>query len=93
MLLHLLQHKGSRRGSNITRLIERLLYTKLGQVLISLLFGCSLAFLFQKVCKDQKCIVIEAPELEEVEGHVFEVGDACYEYIPRIVPCVIDNAS
>jgi hypothetical protein len=68
-------------------MMARLFYTKLGQVFISALFGVAIAFMFQKVCKDRKCIVIQAPPLKDVEKKVFGVDGQCYRYEPYIVDC------
>lgn len=91
MLLARLFKGKTNKQSRITQLVQRLFYTKMGQAMISLLFGLAIAFMFQKVCKGSKCIVIEAPPMDQINGHVFGVGDECYEYVPRVVPCAIDD--
>ena len=78
----------SKGDSRISRLVSRLFYTDLGQIMISLVFGLAIAFMFQKVCKDKKCFIIEAPPMEELNKYVYRIGNDCYKYTPRIVACV-----
>lgn len=74
--------------SGIERLVERLFYTPYGAIIVSGLFGMALAMMFQRVCKDDKCIVIQAPPLDEIRNHVYKLGDGeCYKYTPKIVKC------
>lgn len=60
--------------------------------MVSALFGLAFAFLFQRVCKDRKCVVIQAPPAVEVENTVYELEDSCYIYTPKVVKCK-NNAS
>lgn len=86
-LFNKLKNRGQDKTSKITRLVQRLFYTSLGQILISILFGLAIACMFQKVCKGNKCVVIEPPPMKEIEGYVFKIKDDCYEYIPRVIDC------
>ncbi len=86
MLLHLLM-KGKKSSHGIHRVIQRLYYTDIGRIMVSALFGAALAMLFQRVCKDRSCIVIQAPPMKEVVGSIFKNHNTCYEYEPRVVPC------
>lgn len=67
--------------------VERLFYTTVGQHAVCILFGFALATLFQKVCKDGKCIQLESPPLEEIRKHVYKLEGVCYKYEPVIVSC------
>ena len=80
-------HKNRSKEAAISRLVKRLFYTRLGQILISILFGVALAFVFQKACKGKKCYVFEAPPMEELNGHIYRIGKDCYKYVPRVVAC------
>lgn len=77
-------------GSGMQRLVDRLFYTKIGAIVVSGIFGMALALMFQRVCKDRKCIVIQSPPTKEVTDYVYQVGkdvDSCYMYAPRVVKC------
>lgn len=71
---------------NIKEIINRLLYTYIGQLFISALFGLSLALLFRRVCKDN-CIIYIAPKKEDIEGKIFKLEDTCYKYNTKQVKC------
>lgn len=70
----------------IKEILNRLLYTNLGQMFISALFGLSLALLFKRVCKDN-CTIYIAPRKEEIEGKLFKLEDTCYTYTSKQVKC------
>ncbi len=70
----------------IKEIINRLLYTNMGQMFISALFGLSLALLFKRVCKDN-CTIYIAPKKEEIEGKLFKLEDTCYKYTTKQVKC------
>ena len=70
----------------IKEILNRLLYTSMGQMFISALFGLSLALLFKRVCKDN-CTIYIAPKKEEIEGKIFKLEDTCYKYKTKQVKC------
>lgn len=73
------------RGAN--HVVDRLFYTESGSMFISILFGFALAAMFQKACKDRKCIVIKAPPMKEISDMYYKNGDDCFKYTPKVVPC------
>lgn len=73
--------------NNMSKLVNRLFYTRLGQIFISLLFGVALALMFHRVCKDQKCIIYISPPTKDFKDKTFKVDEKCYQYTPEIVPC------
>ena len=68
------------------KIAQRLLYTDLGQIFISSVFGIFLAFMFRRVCKEN-CVVYISPENNEVEGKIFKFGESCYTYKHKQVAC------
>lgn len=72
--------------SGLRSVIDKLFYTKLGQVITSALFGFAFALLFQRVCKED-CTKYFAPYIEEVSNKVFKLEDTCYKYSPYLVRC------
>ena len=60
--------------------LNRILHTKFGQTLLSIILGFGLASLFRKVCHDDKCLQFNGPILDEVEGKTFKSGNKCYQY-------------
>ena len=71
----------------IQQITQRLFHTEFGNMLLSALFGVSLAFLFARVCKGDSCINIKAPKITEVKDKIFKIQDECYVYTPKMVPC------
>lgn len=72
-------------GLNI--LTDRLFYDEKGQIVISLLFGLAVAFIFQRVCKDKKCIIIRAPDVDKMVSKVYEFEGECYKYSTQSITC------
>lgn len=72
--------------------VLRLLDTHAGRVIFSLILGLGLAALFQRVCKDGHCIIIQGPPLEEVENKIFKQEDKCYRYKAETTKCDKDAA-
>lgn len=88
MLLQLLGKKGARPMIDINNIIDRLFYHKAGQILVSAVFGVALAFMFQKVCKGEHCIVVQPPPLDDIEKYVYTLDGVCYRYVPKVSECV-----
>ena len=60
--------------------IKRLLHSKFGKVVISILLGLGLATLFRKVCNDRNCLLFKGPNLSNIRGKTFKYNDKCYKY-------------
>lgn len=71
---------------NLQLLVEKLFYDNTGQMFISGLFGLTLAFIFQRVCKDN-CTVFYSPNVEEIKHQTFKLEDTCYKYSPVAANC------
>lgn len=73
-----------------------LLKTKLGMILISIIWGLALATLFRKACQGNNCRVItyNGPPPQEISGIYYDYANpkykgnhTCYQYIPYITKC------
>ena len=67
--------------------ISRLLHTKTGKYMLSVILGLGLASLFRSACKGKNCLVYSAPSVEDVDGQVFKYNDKCYTYTPSHTKC------
>ena len=67
--------------------IRRLIYSKFGEYVISILLGLGLATLFRKVCKDRNCILFKAPEIEKIENSVYKYNNKCYKFKSKAETC------
>jgi len=65
----------------------RLLNSKTGQMLISIILGLGLATLFRKVCTDGTCLQFNGPVISEVDGKTYKFGEYCYKYDLFPVQC------
>ena len=91
MLLAALLRNKSGGKNTLEHVSAQLFHTSFGQVLVSALFGLALAFMFQRVCKDRKCIIIEAPPLDEIRGSTYKLDNKCFQYTPKPAPCDDDE--
>ena len=77
----------AKKSDRISHITERLFHTEMGCVIISAIFGVALAFMFQRVCKGNNCIVVKNPPQEEIEKYVYQNDGICYKYKVKIVDC------
>lgn len=68
---------------NVTKIIS----SKTGSIIVSVILGLGLAALFRKACKDNNCIVIKGPNVEEVQKFFYKVNEDCYKYEPVLTEC------
>lgn len=66
---------------------KRLLHSKFGQIIISILLGLGLATLFRKVCKDRQCMLFKGPELNKIKNKIFKYNNKCYKYTESAETC------
>lgn len=58
-----------------------------GQIVISIILGLGLATVFQKVCKGQNCIVMQSPDMKEINKYYYKIDSDCYKYKPYVTAC------
>jgi len=66
---------------------KRLLYSPLGQIIISSLLGFGLATLFRKACNRRNCLVFRAAPLSKIKGQIFRYDDKCYKFDQKTEKC------
>ncbi len=67
--------------------INKLLNTKTGSIVVSIILGLGLAALFRRACKNNSCIVIKGPKMEDVNSFYYKINNECYKYKPVIGEC------
>ncbi len=72
----------------IRHVLDRLLYTYEGQIIVSAIFGLALGLFFHKACKGN-CTNYFASHLDEIKGKIFKLEDTCYIYEPKMIKCNI----
>ena len=68
----------------------KLLKSKTGIILMSIIWGFGLACLFRQVCKDRKCIVYSAPNIKSMKESIYKHGEKCYKYAVETTKCKAD---
>lgn len=71
-------------------MFAELLENKMGQILISVILGLGLATVFKKVCTGNNCIIIQSPDVKEVEKFYYKIDDDCYKYKAYATQCTSD---
>ena len=67
--------------------IQKILYSREGRYMVSILLGFGLASLFKKACSDRDCLAFYAPPVEKVKDKVFEFDDKFYQFKSRGTVC------
>jgi hypothetical protein len=66
---------------------SRLLHTKIGVNMISVILGLGLATLFRKACTGKNCIVFQGPPIDELHDSVYRYNNACWKFMEEPVKC------
>lgn len=61
--------------------------TKLGRIIISVIWGLGLAALFRSACKGRRCIVLMGPPPSEIEGQLYKFDGKCYRFSSETTKC------
>ena len=68
-------------------IITRIMSSKMGINVISIILGLGLASLFRKVCRGKDCVIIKGPELSSIKDKIFRFDEKCYTYEPIATSC------
>ena len=60
--------------------LQKLVNSKEGKILISVLLGIGLASLFRKACNGRDCMIFKAPDPKEIDGQTYEIDNKCYNF-------------
>ena len=60
--------------------ISKFVKSNTGKYVVSILLGLGLATIFREACKDNNCIIFNAPDLNEVENKIYKQDGKCYKY-------------
>jgi hypothetical protein len=67
--------------------LSKLIHSKTGKTVTSILLGIGLATFFRAICKDKNCLLFEAPPLDEIEKKIYKHDNKCYTYTANSVRC------
>ena len=65
----------------------KLVQSKLGRFLISVILGLGLATLFRKSCKSKECTVFLAPDIASIKDDIYKYDSKCIKYKEKAVKC------
>jgi hypothetical protein len=71
-------------------MIEDFFNSRLGMILVSIIWGLGLSTLFRKACQGRHCQVIlyRGPDPDEIKDTYYEYGTGkCYQYQPYMTNC------
>ena len=66
---------------------QKLMYTKLGKYVISVILGFGLASLFRSVCKDKECLDFQGPSLVNIQKYAYRFNESCYKFNEKAIRC------
>ena len=75
-------------------MLQDILQSRIGIIIISIIWGLGLSTLFRKACKGRTCRIIRynGPNPQEVEKTYYNYGTGqCYKYSPILSKCVPDQ--
>jgi hypothetical protein len=71
-------------------MFKEIFKTKIGIIILSILWGLGLSTLFRKACQGRNCqvIVYNGPDPSEIKDAFYTYGDGqCYKYRPFMTDC------
>lgn len=74
-------------------MLQEVLRSRVGIIIISIIWGLGLSTLFRKACKGRTCQIIKynGPNPREIEQTYYNYGtDKCYKYHPVLSKCIAD---
>lgn len=71
--------------------ITKLLKTKYGKYIISIIFGLGLASLFRKICDKKSCLSFMGPKFKDIKDNVYKYNNQCIKFTENIVNCNSPN--
>jgi hypothetical protein len=67
--------------------ILKAMHTEKGRYAISIILGLGIASLFRKVCSGRNCIILKAPDMEEVQKTIYAYNNKCYKFKEQSSKC------
>ena len=68
---------------NLIKLVE----SKLGRLIVSVILGLGLATLFRKSCKTKECTIFLAPDIASLKDDIYRYDNKCVKYKEKAVKC------
>ena len=68
-------------------MMDRILKSREGIVIISIIWGFGIASLFRRVCRENNCIIVKGPNSDNVRKTIYRNRKKCYRFNPYVVKC------
>ena len=65
----------------------KFVHTHTGKMIMSVILGIGIASLFRNACKNKRCIIFQAPPLEELKDKIYKFDNKCYTYTTTQTKC------
>jgi len=66
---------------------QKLMYTDLGKIVISIILGLGLSSLFRKVCTGKKCLKFQGPPLDDLRKNAYKFDNKCLKFNEKAITC------
>lgn len=63
------------------------LETKLGKIILSIIWGLGLSALFRRACNGRKCIILKGPKPKDLTSNIYQFNNKCYTFKTYNVSC------
>ena len=77
-------------GKGVSRVIQNILYTERGRIILSIILGLGLATLFRKFCEGKNCYYFIGPEQKDVRNKIYSFdskNNTCYTLKEKNIQC------
>lgn len=77
-------------SSRLNRVVNNLLYTPRGQIILSIILGLGFSTLFRRFCKSNECFRFIGPKQSELRDQIFSYdtnNTTCYKLQETNVKC------
>jgi hypothetical protein len=72
-------------------MLDTVLETRTGQIVISVILGLGFAIIFSKACIGRNCIVRRGPNPAVIDQKIYQFDKSCYTFEPSVVSCEKNN--
>ena len=77
-------------GKGLNRVVQNIMYTDRGRLILSIILGLGLATIFRNYCKGKNCYDFIGPKQNEIRDQVFSFDSAnskCYTMRVQSIKC------
>jgi hypothetical protein len=71
--------------------LGKFVHSENGKIMMSILLGFGLAYLFRTVCKGAGCLQFYAAPLDEIKDKIYKNGKKCVTYNPVYSKCSLNS--